>query len=175
MSYRTVEMSVGNERRRLPEIEYYQDKAEPPGHDVADEDTSPYAPTRRTEPSDSRVGDEDIKRMVRRPTFPTVESIEDLEAQTEDKGEAAFPATDDAGDLSADKNEGGAPTVSGAVKDELRSFGGAQGLVLGIVGATMLDPNHGLGLLLVAIAVGLVRMASVTVTSTSSSNPGFVS
>ncbi|RYP46278.1 hypothetical protein DL768_007497 [Monosporascus sp. mg162] len=111
MLYHTAEMLASNERRRSPEMEYYQHEAEPPSHDVADEDTSPYAPRRGTGPSGSRVGDEDIKPMVRRPTFPTVESTEDLEAQTEDKGEAPFPTMDDAGDSPVNKNEGGSPTT----------------------------------------------------------------
>ncbi|RYP80885.1 hypothetical protein DL769_002263 [Monosporascus sp. CRB-8-3] len=44
------------------------------------------------------------------PTFPTAKSTEDLGAETQGKGET-LPATNDAGDLSVDMNEGGVPTA----------------------------------------------------------------
>ncbi|RYP69131.1 hypothetical protein DL771_006285 [Monosporascus sp. 5C6A] len=93
--------------RPSPRTEQEPQKAEPPSHDITGEETS-HALRRDTEDSGSGVGHEDIEDVVRRSTFPTVESTQDLEAQAQGKGET-LPATNDAGDFSGDKNEGGVP------------------------------------------------------------------
>ncbi|RYP68792.1 hypothetical protein DL770_008374 [Monosporascus sp. CRB-9-2] len=105
ISYRTADNVAGKAMCPSLPTEQKPQKAEPPNHDITGEETFSHAPRSDTEDSGSGVGHEDIEHVVRRSTFPTVESTEDLEAQVQGKGET-LPATNDVGDVSVDKNEG---------------------------------------------------------------------